>query len=346
MMVMRSFSFYYQHLENVSRSFSFCISQLTSPAKEWVALSYLLLRVADSIEDAKWQDLQTQSDSFAAFKSFLVQTPANDQFTKWLSSFPSQLPLGEKQLLCAVPLLLEEKDNLPESIKQSVIKTILQVVDGMHYFLNHYHMEGKIVFPSLVTTNQYCFFVAGLVGKLLSHIFTDLLSNFKWTASLLNQAFHFGFFLQKINLLKDKVDDETSGRYFISSENSLRESLVIHAHHSLAYVKSIPIIEGRPYRLFCAWSLFIGLASLKWLDKYGHRQKIKPRETYYLVNQINLLIDDNRALEKLFNSYLPGQYEEGSCYASESTKKIPNWFKKIYDGEMDSLTLFDLDIEV
>lgn len=109
-------------------------------------MSYLLLRVADSIEDAKWQDLQTQSDSFAAFKSFLVQTPANDQFTKWLSSFPSQLPLGEKQLLCAVPLLLEEKDNLPESIKQSVIKTILQVVDGMHYSLISIIWKAKSYF--------------------------------------------------------------------------------------------------------------------------------------------------------------------------------------------------------
>ncbi|WP_241652212.1 hypothetical protein [Legionella pneumophila] len=85
---------------------------------------------------------------------------------------------------------------------------------------------------------------------------------------------------------------------------------------------------------------------MKWLDKYGHRQKIKPRETYYLVNQINLLIDDNRALEKLFNSYLPEQCKERSRYISESSKQIPAWFKKIYDGEMDSLTLFELDVQV
>ena len=182
------------------------------------------------------------------------------------------------------------------------------------------------------------------MGKLLSQIFTYLISDFKWTACLLNQSVHFGFFLQKINLLKDKMDDEASGRYFVPPGTSLHDSLVINAHHALAYLINIPVIPGRPYRLFCAWSMFIGLASLKWLDQKGQGNKIKPRETYYLVNQINLLIDDNRALEKLFNSYLPEQYKESQRTHSESIKQIPTWFKTIYDEEQDPINWFELGV--
>ncbi|MDR3504166.1 MAG: squalene/phytoene synthase family protein [Legionella sp.] len=339
---MQKFSFYYQHLERVSRSFSFCISQLTSPEKEWVALSYLFLRIVDSIEDSNWQDMQAQNDSFAAFKSFLIEKPSNEQFIKWRSSFPAQLPLEEQLLLNDLPLLLEDKDKLPDLIKNAMIKTIVQMIDGMQHFLNHYTVEDKIIFPSLVTTNQYCFFVAGIVGKLLSQIFTYVIADFKWNAKLLNQSLHFGFFLQKVNLLKDKMDDEANGRYFVSPGTNLHESLVINASHSLAYIQSIPIISGRPYRLFCAWSMFIGLASLRWFDQNGQGGKIKPRETYYLVNQITLLIDDNQALEKLFYSYLPRQ--ESQDTHSASATQIPSWLKTIYDEEQEPVSWFELGV--
>ena len=162
-----------------------------------------------------------------------------------------------------------------------------------------------------------------------------MLAGLKWSTILLNQSFHFGFFLQKINLLKDSEADKSLGRCYFSSRESLRASLVINARYAMDYLKRIPIIEGRPYRLFCAWSLFIGLASLKWLDKNWQLQqnfKIKPRETYYIINQVRQLIDDNHALEKLFNSYLP---EHNKIIPIESEQSMPSWFHAIYpdDGE-------------
>ncbi|MFJ1269708.1 squalene/phytoene synthase family protein [Legionella lytica] len=337
---MQPFSFYHQHLERVSRSFSFCISQLTSPTKEWVALCYLFLRVVDSIEDANWEDRQEQNKSFAVFKSFLTEKPSNEQFIKWLASFPAQLPAEEKQLLCDLPLLLADKDKLPAPVSSALIHTMVQMMEGMQHFLHHYRVEDKILFPSLVTTNQYCFFVAGIVGKLLSQIFTYAIADFQWTTKLLNQSFHFGLFLQKVNILKDKIEDEACGRYFVAPGTNLQESMGINAQHALAYLKSIPIIVGRPYRLFCAWSLFIGLASLRWLAQKG--SKIKPRETYYVVNQVALLIDDNQALEKLFYSYLPKQ--ESLENNSPSTASMPSWFTHIYTEEQEPIAWFELGV--
>jgi len=206
---------------------------------------------------------------------------------------------------------------------------------GMSHFLAEYKTEIKLVLPSLTATNQYSFFVAGIVGELLTHIFIYLLPDFEWTDSLLNQAIHFGLFLQKINILKDKNEDEAAGRFYVASREQLRESLVPNAQQALCFIKAIPIISGRKYRLFCAWSLFIGLASLKWIDKNWQRQsnyKISTRETKFLLQQIRQLIDDNPALETLFKRYLP---EGANTPIQQEDCSLPEWFKAIYSNDID-----------
>jgi Squalene/phytoene synthase len=337
---MRSFSFYQQHLEKVSRSFSFCINHLISPAKEWVALSYLLLRVVDTIEDLNWHDNEAQFNSFELLKLFLIKTPSEKELSAWVCQFPVNISLAEKNLIMDLSFLLEDMKHLPDEIKHELTHTILQMIDGMRYFISQHKLLDRVTFSSLITTNQYCFFVAGIVGKLLSKIITYLIKDYKWTTSLLNQSFHFGLFLQKINLLKDKMNDETAGRYYISSRNSLRASLVINAQHALLYLKNIPVVHGRSYRLFCAWSLFIGLASLKWIDKNWNLQqeqyKIKSKETYYLVKQVSELIDDNHALEKLFNSYLP-ESNNKIQFNDDYQVQMPGWFHSIYPHEHASI---------
>lgn len=204
------------------------------------------------------------------------------------------------------------------------------MITGMSHFLAEYKIEARLELPSITAANQYSFFVAGIVGELLSQIFTYLIPNFRWTKNLLNQALHFGLFLQKINLLKDKNEDEAAGRFYVASREQLRESLVPNAQQALCFIKAIPIIPGRKYRLFCAWSLFIGLASLKWIDKNWRRQtnyKISTRETKLLLQQITQLIDDNHALETLFKRYLP---EEISTPIQQQTLSLPAWFRAIY----------------
>ena len=198
---MQPFSFYHQHLDKVSRSFSFCINELSSPAKEWVALSYLLLRIVDTIEDSSWLNEKEQYEAFQHIKLFLKKPPSEKKFLSWLSRFPEQLPASEQALLADLPLLLLDINQLPFEIKQALIQTTHQMIDGMIHFVFWSQKHGSLS-DSLITTNQYCFFVAGIVGELLSFIFTYLIPDFQLTRAVLNQSIHFGLFLQKINLLK------------------------------------------------------------------------------------------------------------------------------------------------
>ena len=330
---MLPFLFYYQHLERVSRSFSFCISALTSPAKEWVALSYLLLRVVDTIEDCVWDSSHCQYLAFQELKSFFLSPPNQATLITWLKTLPTTIPIEEQVLLSDLTLLLNETKTLPSCISQVLLDTCTHMIDGMVYFISHYQKDSVFLLNSLYATNQYCFFVAGIVGELLSYLFTFVLEDFALNQTILNQSVHFGLCLQKINILKDKAQDEARQHFYIASRQELRDSLTVNAVEALSYLKTIPIISGRSYRLFCAWSLFIGLASLKWIDKnwtlQQEKYRISSEETNFIVKHVNQHIDDNTALERLFYAYLP-QARVPTTIKSLSPQQLPNWFTQIY----------------
>ena len=195
---MQPIDFYHQHLEKVSRSFSFCIMQLSSPAREWIALSYLLCRIVDTIEDSSWADEQLQTDAFKTLQLFLDTSLSAADFQSWLQIFPKTIVLAEQQLLVDLPLLLSDKNELPVAIQRQLVKTISQMMAGMNHFLKQYQRQDKLVLPTPTVTNQYCFFVAGIVGELLTNIHSHLIPEFEYTDSILIQSFHFGLFLQKI----------------------------------------------------------------------------------------------------------------------------------------------------
>jgi hypothetical protein len=208
---------------------------------------------------------------------------------------------------------------------------------GMQHFLTHHTTNNQLTLPNITITNQYCFFVAGIIGELLTDIFSYLIPEFIKSEIMINQSLHFGLFLQKVNMLKDKANDELAGRCYMSSRSELRASLLAHAQESIQYIVAIPIIAGRNYRLFCAWSLFIGLASLKWIDKAWETQKfykISQDETRHIIHQLTQLIDDNHALLLLFKQYMPesGHIQVREKY-STTHLTLPQWFSDIYNND-------------
>jgi hypothetical protein len=120
-------------------------------------------------------------------------------------------------------------------------------------------------------------------------------------------AHHFGLFLQKINLLKDQAEDEKQGRYLVPSRKELLASIARDAEGAVRYLQTLPIAE-KGFRLFCAWSLFLGLASLPWIERsrfLGVFQKIPRLLTQKLLDSVEAIVDDNQALVGLFRELLP-----------------------------------------
>lgn len=329
-----AYSFYQPHLNRVSRSFSFCIAELEGALQEQVALSYLLFRLIDTVEDSNWQDAALQQQAFNDFEAGLNQQKAPADFASWQLRFPEDISTAEQALLKATPKLLTDLFQLDKPIQIQLINNLKQMQQGMQHFLKFHSQNNQLKLTNLTEVNQYCFFVAGLIGELLSTLFAYHFNDFQLSDDVLGYAFHFGLFLQKINILKDQQQDQRIGRQLIPNWQALRDSLTLHAYYALQYIKQLPVIEGRQPRIFCAWSLFIGLASLPWLDKSHHQgkqYKLPRLETRKLINKVKRIIDDNQALTALFNEYITDEIDLTPPLMTK--QQLPLWFSQIYPIE-------------
>ncbi|HWE23772.1 MAG TPA: squalene/phytoene synthase family protein [Myxococcales bacterium] len=291
---MRSPEFYQRHLDAVSRSFALCIPQLDQPFRDRVALSYLLLRVLDTVEDASFPDPAVQQRLFAAFQRFLQKRPAPGDVDSFRASFPAGLRDAERALLADTDALIEDAHELPAPARKVVLGATTRMAQGMAAYARR---GVPLRLLDVEDVCRYCCFVAGLVGELL----TRLWALRGGTPPLILHAYRFGLFLQKVNILKDQREDEAVGRFLVPDRQELLASLRGDADGALTYLTALPK-EERGYRIFCAWSLMLGAAALAQLD--GPRES-RRAETAKLLARVGEIAQDDEALRRQFAVLLP-----------------------------------------
>ena len=303
---MQSLEFYQMHLDRVSRSFAFCIVKLDPPFRQWISLSYLLCRVLDTVEDSPWEDGNLRDKQFKEFEGYLNSLPSQAVVSKWQARFPSAIRDSERSLLENTYFLIQDLHGLPEQVQLEIRTTVLRMSGGMQYYCSQQNSAQELYLTGLADVNRYCYFVAGTVGELLTRIFICFRPSFKPSLEMLKNSVHFGLFLQKINLLKDQRQDEQEGRYLVPSRDLLITSLTENARGALLYLTELPVDE-KSYRTFCAWSLFLGLASLPWIQKsfsQGEEIKISRSATQSLLLEVEKIVQDNRLLLQYGERYL------------------------------------------
>lgn len=304
--------FYQSHLDRVSRSFAFCIKELEGKFRLQVSLCYLLFRVLDTVEDAQWATRLEQETSFLKFHDFVEKLPNEAELASWTLGFPQSISTGEYDLLQDAGKLFVLLHAEPTEIKNIIKSSLRSMARGMLYFCQYSvqeKAEKNLILNSIFEVNRYCFFVAGIVGEMLEQLFqadenqnSKLDVQHKISAKRRLESFHFGLFLQKINVLKDQIDDQKEGRFLVPNREAVLLSLKINAYEAFEYLISTPL-SAISYRLFCAWSLYLGLASLPYIEE-GYRQgrgkKIPRLKAFSVFQKVRGLINDNAALEVLF----------------------------------------------
>src|SRR5437879_7845930 len=197
---MRSPEFYQRHLDAVSRTFALCIPRLDPPFRERVALSYLLLRVLDTVEDAPFSDRLLQQRQFNAFRQFLQEMPSHAQVDAFLSSFPAGLTEGERALLADTEAFLEDAHQLPAAARAVVFGAIGRMAQGMAAYARR---PVPLRLLDVEDVCRYCCFVAGLVGELL----TQLWALGGGAPPRMLVAHRVGRSLPHANILKDQEPD-------------------------------------------------------------------------------------------------------------------------------------------
>jgi phytoene/squalene synthetase len=331
---------YQTHLDRVSRSFAFCIARLEGEFRGWVGLSYLLCRILDTVEDALWASPQSREEAFARFEAYLLTPPNEGEARAWAATFPA-IPDSERALLEDSARIFGDLADLPVGVREKISRPVMNMFRGMRFFTREQppDLAHAIRLRSLAEVNQYCFFVAGLVGDLLTELVAERWPAMKVSPRTVVDAHHFGLFLQKVNLLKDQAADEKEGRFFVPSRPELVASLRRDAEGALRYLQSLPIAE-KGFRLFCGWSLFLGLASLPWFERSWARgifSKIPRALTQRLLGTVERVIDDNQQLLALFQKMLPA----GATPAPVASGTIP-WFRGVYQGRLREEDLAEL----
>ena len=284
-------------LQLVSRTFALNIQVLRGKLHRSILLAYLYLRIADTVEDdpdMKAHDKDRVLALFAdVFKTGKLETEKIHAFVgalpeSWHGSEDPNKDLCVKSEV-VVPLL----NSLPEDYKKPVCDVVIEMCEGMAKFALRQEAAlsaGWFTLSNVGELDEYCYYVAGIVGKLLTKLFaadTCLISKDR-EAELSKLDVSFGLALQVVNIVKDCVED--SGRHvcFIPEDICRRHGfnhpselfaagadpekcgavlaeLVEKAWHHLddaiAYTKLIPNIKMRT-RLFCLWPLFMAAENL------------------------------------------------------------------------------------
>jgi phytoene/squalene synthetase len=329
----RSSDFYQRHLEAVSRSFALCIPQLDAPFRERVALSYLLLRVLDTVEDAPFADRRQQDRQFSLFRRFLRELPDEAEVEAFMAGFPARLTDGEHELLKDTQVFFEDVHSLPASVRAVIVGTIDRMAEGMATYARR---PQPLRLVDLEDVTRYCCIVAGLVGELLTQLWA--LGNVSSPPMLL--AYRFGVYLQKVNILKDQEEDEAAGRFLVPDRRELLASVRSDAEGALAYLRALPR-EARGYRIFCAWSLMLGANSLSTMDgpKQSHRT-----QTAKLLARTAANAQDDLLLARQFAELLP-KLPELSPRAPLTKPESAEQFRELLaapltDSELRTLGIF------
>lgn len=189
----------YDFLELTSRSFAAVIQELHPKLRDGICLFYLVLRGLDTIEDDMTIPLKKKQALLEGFHRVIYQ-----KGWKFEDSGPEE---KDAQLLVEFEVIINEFLRLPDNYQEVIADITRQMGMGMSKFT-----QTKVA--TLEDYDEYCHYVAGLVGHGLSRLFAQSELEAPEVGQKLELANSMGLFLQKTNITRDINEDVLDGRLF------------------------------------------------------------------------------------------------------------------------------------
>lgn len=315
-------------LTGVSRTFALTIPQLPSCLAKVVGNGYLLCRIADTIEDEPALTA-FQKDYFSQeFIRVVAGETCPNKFSQALFPlFSESTSMAEKELILNIPRVVNLTRTF-SSLQQTVLLRCVRIMaKGMSDFQQHSSLKGL---SNLAEMDRYCYYVAGVVGEMLTELFCDYSPQIaQQREQLLVLAPSFGQGLQMTNILKDIWEDYQRGACWLPQEifsqvgfdlkdlsphhyypnfgKGLSELIAIaltHLHNALRYVLLIPPHE-QGIRRFCLWALGMAMLTLRRIHHHqnftrGQDVKISRKSVKAVLLISNLATKSDMSLKFLF----------------------------------------------
>ena len=276
-------------LPRVSRTFSLGIKLLPARLEPPVRIGYLLCRIADTVEDDITVTPQRKAALLDAFLACFDDEAAADTF----GTVGAELTTSEdyQALVAATGHVFLMWRMLERPTREILRRWVEEMVRGMRSFVLAHPMGIRIA--SVGEFREYCYYVAGTVGHLLTELWYEhsYVVGQRTYARLLENCEAFGEALQTVNILKDIAwDAERENAIYIPSEllaavgsghdailteerrTANRDALVPlmqlaqdDLERALSYIEALPAAAVR-IRLFCVLPVLFAIATMRELE--------------------------------------------------------------------------------
>ena len=331
------FRFCEDSLPKVSRTFAINIRILKGDVYRGVLLAYLLCRIADSIEDDHYFPVDFKIQKLHDYASlFPPALHYKEQINEFLQSMRFAHETHASVLVNNTVRVFNELVKLPETLVAVISRYVKEMAVGMADFQKKGLNNKKVFFENQNELDQYCYYVAGTVGLMLTSVFT--LDSKKISPEIKKKlearSVQFGLGLQVTNIAKDFVEDHKRGwcyvpRSFFTEADieplddlltakpdrllKVEKRIIEHAlgylDEAFRYVMDIPRTLIR-YRLFCLWPLFMAVETLSKLYQEhsflnGRAIKISRDDVQRIIRDTSLMVLSNKALKFLYTHRRP-----------------------------------------
>ena len=315
-------------LERVSRTFALTIPQLPHALCRVVSNAYLLCRIVDTIEDEPVISSARKHYFCQQFVGVLNGTKNAERFARELAAaLSSRTPAAEHELICNVPRVIQISRSFSIPERQAVQQCVATMANGMAQFQLSNDKHGL---ASLQDLDRYCYYVAGVVGEMLTALFCLYSPEIaKRRDRLIRLAVCFGQGLQMTNILKDVWEDYENGSCWLPRQIFANEDFdlhklakgenspqfqrgiqrligVAHGHlrDALRYTLLIPRRETG-IRNFCLWAIGMAVLTLHKINGHlnytdGNQVKISRASVKGTVTVSRLAVRHDHVLWLLF----------------------------------------------
>jgi farnesyl-diphosphate farnesyltransferase len=317
-----------QILPHVSRTFALTIPQLPPALCTPVTNAYLLCRIADTIEDEPALSAPETLAYLNRFSALLGGSGEPGPLAEDLVSRLSERTLAtERDLIANMARVLQVTASLGKAQKDAIQRCVELMCYGMPRFQFNASLRGLARASDL---DDYCYYVAGVVGEMLTDLFCDYSVDIAGRRPALNAlAASFAQGLQMTNILKDVWEDRSRGACWLPQEVFTRHGVdlntlasqsqdkgfsagiselvgVAHAHlrNALDYTLLIPAKE-RGIRRFCLWAIGLAVLTLRRIAHNpgytaGAQVKIRRSAVKMTLLLTNLAVTNDWVLKRLF----------------------------------------------
>jgi len=317
-------------LMRVSRTFALTIPQLPEPLSTVVGNAYLWCRIADTIEDCPEFSLEEKGAHVASLIAVIGGEQSPGEFAEpLLPGLNGSEWAGERELIADTATVMRIFDTFGDRERAAVQQCVRVMAKGMEHFQEGMFSHGL---DDQAHLDTYCYYVAGVVGEMLTEIFCahspDIEAN---RADLQRLGISFGQGLQMTNILKDIWDDKDRyvcwlpqaafaehgfdlhdlmpGQASTEFETALGEQIGIatgHLRNALNYTLLIPASE-RGIRLFCLWAIGMAVLTLRKINNHrgfqsGDEVKISRNAVRVTIFLTRIASSNNSLLRGLFQA--------------------------------------------